>query len=118
MWFGGETRRLTQPRRACFREGFPPRAPAAGLPSWQQRATTVKQLIDAGFTEKLFLSNDWYFGVTIAGTGAMDVMDKLNPDGMLFVTRKTLPYLKQIGVTDAQIRAITVDNPRRFFSGA
>jgi len=62
----------------------------------------VKQLIDAGFTEKLFLANDWYFGVTIAGTGAMDVMDKLNPDGMLFVTRKTIPYLKQLGVTDAQ----------------
>jgi len=94
------------------------RPPAAGLPSWQQRATTVKQMIDAGFTDKLFLSNDWYFGVTIAGTGAMDVMDKLNPDGMLFVTRKTIPYLEQLGVTDAQIRAITVDNPRRFFSRA
>ncbi len=45
-------------------------------------------------------------------------MDKLNPDGMLFVTRKTIPYLKQLGVTDPQIRAITVDNPRRFLSGA
>jgi len=94
------------------------RPPAAGLPSWHQRAATVKQMIDAGFTDKLFLSNDWYFGVTIAGTGAMDVMDTLNPDGMLFVTRKTIPYLKQLGVTDAQIRAITVDNPRRFFGRA
>lgn len=27
------------------------RPPAAGLPSWQQRATTVKQMIDAGFTD-------------------------------------------------------------------
>jgi len=93
------------------------RPPSAGLPSWQQRAATVKQMVDAGFTEKIFLSNDWYFGVTIAASGAMDVMDKLNPDGMLFVTRKTIPYLKQLGVTDAQIRTITVDNPRRFFSG-
>jgi predicted metal-dependent phosphotriesterase family hydrolase len=48
----------------------------------------------------------------------MEVMDKLNADGMLFVTRKTIPYLKQLGVTDAQIRAITVENPRRFFGGA
>jgi predicted metal-dependent phosphotriesterase family hydrolase len=31
--------------------------------------------------------------------------------------RETIPHLKQLGVTDAQIRAITVDNPRRFFSG-
>jgi len=93
------------------------RPPAAGLPSWQQRAAAVKQLIDAGFTEKLFLSNDWYFAVTIAVTGAMDTMDKLNPDGMLFVTRKIIPYFKQLGVTEAQIRTITIDNPRRFFGG-
>jgi len=92
------------------------RPPSAGLPSWQQRAATVKQMIDAGFADRLFLSNDWYFGVTIAATGAMDVMDKLNPDGMLFVTRKTIPYLRQLGVADAQIRTITIDNPRRFFS--
>ena len=91
------------------------RPASAGLPSWHERASAVKQLIDAGFTEKLFLSNDWYFGVTIAATGAMDVMDTLNPDGMLFVTRKIIPYLKQLGVTDAQVRTITIDNPRRFF---
>jgi len=94
------------------------RPPAAGLPSWQQRSAAVKQLVDAGFTEKLFLSNDWYFGVTMAITGAMDIMDKLNPDGMLFVTRKIIPHLKQLGVTEAQIRTITIDNPRRFLSGA
>ena len=93
------------------------RPPASGLLSWQRRSESVKQLIDAGFADRLFLSNDWYFGVTMAATGAMETMDKLNPDGMLFVTRKTIPYLKQLGITDRQIRAITVDNPRRFFGG-
>jgi predicted metal-dependent phosphotriesterase family hydrolase len=44
-------------------------------------------------------------------------MEKMNPDGMLFNTRKTIPYLKQIGVTDRQIRTITVENPRHFFGG-
>jgi predicted metal-dependent phosphotriesterase family hydrolase len=39
----------------------------------------------------------------------------VNPDGMLFTTRKTIPYLKQLGVSEQQIRAITVENPRRFF---
>jgi predicted metal-dependent phosphotriesterase family hydrolase len=38
------------------------------------------------------------------------------PDGMLFNTRKLIPYLKQIGVSDQEIDIITVDNPRRFFS--
>ncbi len=90
------------------------RAPAAGLVSWQQRAESVKTLIDSGFAEKIFLSNDWYFGLSIAATGAMDAMEKLNPDGMLFVTRKTIPRLKELGVTERAIRTITIDNPRRF----
>jgi len=34
---------------------------------------------------------------------------------MLFNRRKTIPYLKQIGVTDEQIRTITMENPKRFF---
>jgi phosphotriesterase-related protein len=70
--------------------------------SWQQRAQGVKKLVDTGFGSKIFLSNDWYFGVSLAGTGAMEAMEKMNPDGMLFNSRKTIPYLKQIGVTDQQ----------------
>jgi len=76
--------------------------------SWQRRTEYVKQLIDAGFVDRLFLSNDWTFGDT--------EREKLNPDGMLFNTRRSIPYLKRLGVADREIRAITVDNPRRFFS--
>jgi phosphotriesterase-related protein len=76
--------------------------------SWQKRLEIVKQLIDAGFIHQLFLSNDWVFG---------DVeRDKVNPDGLLFTTRKTIPHLKHLGVTDQEIRIITVENPRRFFA--
>jgi phosphotriesterase-related protein len=89
-----------------------------GLLTWQQRAETVKQLVDAGFVERIFLSNDWYFGVSIAPTGSMALLDKANPDGMLFLHRKAIPYLKQLGVTEQQIRTMTVDNPRRFLAGA
>jgi len=85
--------------------------------TWQQRAEYVKQLIDAGFVQKVFLSNDWYFGLSLAATGGMQAMDAMNPDGMLFNTRKTIPYLKQIGVSDQAIRTMTVENPRRFFGG-
>jgi phosphotriesterase-related protein len=83
--------------------------------SWQQRADCLKRLVDAGYTNKIFLSNDWYFGISIARTGTMEAKEKENPDGLLFNTRKTIPYLKQIGVTDQAIRTITVDNPRHFF---
>jgi predicted metal-dependent phosphotriesterase family hydrolase len=82
-------------------------APGATLP-WQRRVECAKQLIDGGFVDRLFLSNDWVFG---------DVeRDKVNPDGLLYTTRKTIPFLKQIGVSRQAIDAITVENPKRFFS--
>jgi phosphotriesterase-related protein len=85
--------------------------------SYQERAQCVKKLVDAGFGNHLFLSNDWYFGASVFATGAMDANEKANPDGMLFTTRKVIPYLKQIGITEQQIRTMTVENPRRFFGG-
>jgi phosphotriesterase-related protein len=82
-------------------------APGATLP-WKRRVECIKQLVNAGFVDRLFLSNDWVFG---------DVeREKVNPDGLLYTTRKTIPYLKQIGVSQREIRAITVENPKRFFS--
>ncbi len=87
-----------------------------GIPTWQDRAAMVKKLIDAGFNDRLFLANDWMFGITIAAEGTMEVLEKANPDGDLFNLRKTIPYLRQLGVTDAQIRMITVANPRAFFA--
>jgi predicted metal-dependent phosphotriesterase family hydrolase len=36
---------------------------------------------------------------------------------MLFTTRKVIPYLKHIGVTEQQIQIMTVEIPRRFFGG-
>jgi predicted metal-dependent phosphotriesterase family hydrolase len=77
----------------------------------------VKKLIDAGLNDRIFLANDWMFGITIAAAGTMDVLNERNPFGNLFNVRNTIPYLRQIGVTDEQIRAITVMNPRTFFAG-
>lgn len=76
--------------------------------SWQRRAEYIRELVDAGFVDKLFLSNDWVLGDT--------ERNQLNPDGPLFNTRRTIPYLRQIGVSMRAIHTITVENPRRFFS--
>lgn len=82
-------------------------APGVTLP-WQRRVECIKQLVDAGFVDRLFLSNDWVFG---------DVeREKVNPDGLLYTTRKTIPYLKQIGVSQREIQTITIENPKRFFT--
>ena len=89
--------------------------PDSQLP-WQKRAECIKQLVDAGFVDKIFFSNDSEFGSSLLPEEARDEREKINPDGMLFNTRKLIPYLKQIGVSDREIHAITIDNPRRFFS--
>ena len=94
-----------------------PATAATGL-SWQRRADNVKRLIDAGLVNRLFRPNDWFFGIALAPTGTMEVLERSNPDGMAFVTRKVLPYLRGLGVSDREINTMTVDNPRRFFGGA
>ena len=87
-----------------------------GIPTWQTRTETLKKLIDAGFNDRLFLATDWMFGITIAEEGEMAALNKANPDGDLFNLRNTIPYLRKLGVTDAQIGMITVTNPRAFFA--
>ncbi len=83
---------------------------------WQTKVDRIKALVDAGFANKIFLSNDWLFADSLAATGAYsDALNKLNPDGMLFLTRKVIPRLKQLGVSDQTINAMTVENPKRFF---
>ena len=41
-----------------------------------------------------------------------------NPDGVLFVTRKAVPALKAIGVSDQAIRTMTVESVRSFLATA
>lgn len=85
-------------------------------PSFQRRAECIKLLIDAGFADKLFLSQDCEFGGSLLPENAKEWRETIDPpDGMLFVTRKLIPYLKRLGVTDQEIHTLTVDNPRRFF---
>lgn len=87
-----------------------------GRPTWQERAAMIKKLIDAGFNDRIFLACDWMFSITISTTGTMEALKKANPSGSLFNIRNTIPYLHQIGVTEDQIRTITVANPRAFFT--
>jgi len=91
---------------------------ADGAPTWQDRALMIRKLIEAGFGDRLFLATDWFYALTIAPTGANEVLAQRNPDGALFNIRQTIPRLREIGVSAAQIREITVANPCRFFARA
>jgi phosphotriesterase-related protein len=85
-------------------------------PTFERRVECIKLLIDAGFANKLFLSQDCEFGGSLLPEEAKGWRDKIDPaEGMLFETSKLIPYFKQIGVSDRNIHTITVDNPRNFF---
>ncbi len=85
-----------------------------GTPQWEKRVETTKSLIDAGFADKIMLSHDWSVPV---GRSNQEDRERYNPDGYLFITRRVLPGLREMGVPDETIRQIMVDNPRRFFEG-
>lgn len=83
---------------------------------WQKRAECIRQLVDAGFADRLFLSQDVVLGAALLPPEGQGDREKNNPDGMRFNARRLIPWLKQAGVPERAIHAITVDNPRRFFS--
>ena len=82
---------------------------------WHKRAECIKQLIGAGLVDKIFLSNDVVLGAALLPIEGQGEREKNNPDGMLFNTRRLMPWLKENGVSDREIRAMTVENPSRFF---
>ena len=102
--------------------GGPP-APGAPTPqpppvTWEQRYAQIKALVEAGFSPRVMLGTDH----AIVWPRQLSEGDRAflarNPDGVLFISRKTVPALKAMGVSEAAIRAMTVEAPRRFFEGA
>ncbi len=90
---------------------------AAGTPDWEGRTEVTKKLIDAGHKTRIMLSHDYSVPKARNGAAVQEERRKANPDGYNFITRKVLPRLKEMGVSDEDIRQIMVDNPRRFFEG-
>ncbi len=84
-------------------------------PRWETRTEVVKQLIDAGWTHRLMLSHDHSTPLVQPSEELRREREEFNPDGYLFITRNVLPRLIELGATDADVNAIMVDNPRRFF---
>jgi len=86
-------------------------------PPFERRAECIKLLCGAGFAGKIFLSQDSEFGGALLPEKIREWRETIDPpEGLLFTTRKLLPYLRQIGVSDRDIHTMTVENPRRFFS--
>ncbi len=89
----------------------------SGTPNWEQRTEVAWKLMEAGFTHRIMLSHDYSVPKARYGAEVQEARRRANPDGYNFIPRHVLPRLKELGATDADIRQMTVENPRRFFEG-
>jgi phosphotriesterase-related protein len=101
------------PRGGPAAPGTPLQQP--GALSWDQRYAQIKSLVDAGMADRIMLGNDHSIAMSLQPTSADRLRLAQNPDGILFVSRKAIPALRKIGVSEQAIRTMTVDVPRRFF---
>ena len=86
------------------------------------RTVTMKRLIDMGYAERLCPSHDCIclhiFKENPDGTMPDEhEFTRSNVDQYLYIHRHVIPDLKEMGVDDATVRTLFVDNPRRFFGG-
>ena len=89
-----------------------------GLPDFAQRIEMVKKLIDRGLAHRVMLGHDWSVSADMfGGKQAREDLERRNPDGYLTISRKVLPKLREMGVSEETIHQIMVDNPRRYFEG-
>ncbi len=89
----------------------------AGTPNWERRTETIKRILDAGFGNRIMLSHDWSATITVVTKAKGDERIRYNPEGYLFIKRRVLPRLIEMGVSAEAVRILNEDNPRRFFEG-
>jgi len=87
-----------------------------GSLNWEQRTQVIKQLIDLGYANWVTVSHDGGDGRPAHPESIAERLAS-NPDRISFISRKVLPRLRELGTSEEDIRAITVDAPRRYFSG-
>jgi phosphotriesterase-related protein len=72
-------------------------------------ADAIAALVKAGFGDRILMSHDVCTKIQQHAYGGK---------GLDFVQLQVVPYLRERGVSDADIRRITVDNPRRLLAFA
>lgn len=79
----------------------------------EKRVATIARLCEEGYAEKMVLSHDascyfdWFDSAMV-----QQVAPKWNFN---YIPDEIIPALREAGVTDDQIRTMTVENPRRIF---
>ena len=82
------------------------------------RISMLVGLLGGGYAGRIMMSHD--FMCCVSGRGGKlpeEVAGKTANWSLTHIFQNIIPALKRAGVTDEQIRTMTVDNPRRLFSG-
>ena len=94
-----------------------------GLALFNQDSINVKnitELCKQGFARKIMLSHDtcnFWLGRPLPADAPAQVVQLLSKWRIDHVSSDIIPALKQQGVTDEQIKAMIVDNPKNLFQG-
>jgi len=72
-----------------------------------QKVTTIMAFLEAGYVDHLLLSSDFYSSRSLKKNGGA---------GIAQTVTAFAPRLLEAGVTEASLRRILVDNPRRFLA--
>jgi phosphotriesterase-related protein len=82
------------------------------------RISMLVGLLGVGYTGRIMISHDFMCCVSGRGGKLPEEMGQKTANWSLtHIFQNIIPALKRAGITDNQIRTMTVDNPRRLFSG-
>jgi len=80
----------------------------------EERAKCLARMVETGFADKVIVSHDCVFHMR----GEMYPANLAPERTPLHFSRNVVPRLKALGVDEAVIDAMLLDNPRRYFEGA
>jgi phosphotriesterase-related protein len=81
----------------------------AQCPSDEENAAAIQNLIQAGYVERILISQDVFLKMMLTSYGGF---------GYGYILRHFVPRLRRLGVTEDQIKKLLEDNPRRVFEDA
>lgn len=81
----------------------------AQCPNDSENAGAIQRLIDSGYGDRVLISQDVFLKMMLTAYGGF---------GYGYILRHFVPRLRRLGVSEAAIRTLLVDNPRRVFESA
>lgn len=86
---------------------YPPHAPDTYIPGDHERIEQIHRLISDGYVDRLLLAHD---------NCTKHRLREYGGHGYDHILRRVVPWMKNVGVTDGQVNAMLVENPKRILA--